>query len=61
MACLPLGRFVQLFVVFAASATLIRASYYLDETDSNISYTGDYWNYVNVNFLDRTKLYNGGW
>ena len=52
-------RIVQVVaVVFAASETLVRAFYYLDDTDSRISY-GESWYPSNITGIDVTKLFNG--
>jgi hypothetical protein len=64
MVYLSFQWLLKLFVVFTMSATSIQASYYMDETDSNISYLGAQWNTDHgtnpvLEFVDKTKLYGG--
>jgi hypothetical protein len=56
----------HLLVILVVSATLAQASYYMDETSSNITYLGgSKWNVLNSPQyevpldVDRTKLYGG--
>jgi hypothetical protein len=73
MAFIALQQLQQLFLVFAISVALARASYYMDDTDGRISYTGEQygpyhaplWNIPmdesNEQFIDVNKLYGGSW
>jgi len=52
-------RIVKLVVVVLAvfASLLVQASYYLDNSDSSITYVGAWYGFVS--FVDITKLYNG--
>jgi len=47
----------RIVVVLAVFASLVRASYYLDDSDRSIAYMGAW--YRSVGGVDITKLYNG--